>query len=178
MVQRTSPVFFLTSILFLLMTGCNSKPKQEPAEIPVTRPDTIEARIQGKGVNVRTGPGIKHSVKFQLADGERILVLREAYSESEEGKPVELILTAPLNVHVDGEKVTLAKGTAVTSTSAGDPGGDLLVIAFELDGKRYTDSSVYIENVKAKPISEKPWYRIQTNDGRQGWVYSEFVVEL
>jgi len=180
MAQRTSPAFFLTSIFFFffLLMGCNSKPKQESAEIPIDKPDTIEALIQGKGVNVRAGPGIKHSVKFQLEDGARVLILREAYSASDENKPVELILTAPLTLHADGEKVTLAKGTIVTSASAGDPGGDLLIITFELEGKRCVDSSVYIENIKAKPISEKPWYRIQTRDGRQGWVYSEFVVEL
>lgn len=163
------------SVFLALMPGCNSKPQQETIEKSAEKPDTLKALISGKGVNVRSGPGIKYSVKFQLSDGERVVILKEAYSSNEEGKPVELILTSPLNVHANGEKITLAKGTAVTSTSAGDEGGDLLIITFELEGKHYADSSIYIENVKAKPIADKPWYRIETRDGRRGWVYAEFV---
>jgi hypothetical protein len=177
MIRRFSSVFFFSSLLLSFFAGCGSK-TEEPKAAVDKEPSTREAGITGSDVNVRTGPGIKHSVKFQLSKGDRVRILREAYSSDEEGKPVELILTAPLTLYADGEKVTLAKGTAVTSKSAGDEGGDLLIITFELEGKRHTDSSVYIEDIRAKPISDQPWFKIETRGGRTGWVYGEFVQEL
>ncbi len=159
-----------------LASGCQSKaPKTTD-----TSADTVEttqwATIKGTSVNVRRGPSIDQPVIFQLNKGDKIEILSEHTSlESDEG-PVDLVLTAPLNVYVNGKKVTLPKGTAVKSTSAGDEGGDLLIISFKLEGKTHADSSVYIEDIRAKRVSEEPWYQIKTEQGKIGWVYGDYIV--
>lgn len=169
---HTALVFALTVFLF----ACG---KDEPSA-QAQQADSVDVKyalIIGTGVNVRSGAGVSYPVVFQLDQGDQVQVLDSAYSQDQEGKPVELILTKPLKVNADGRKVTLAKGSAVTSIAAGDPGGDLLVITFQLDGKTYADSAVYIEDIRAERISDKPWYHIKTDEEKEGWVYSEFVTD-
>lgn len=160
-----------------VFSGCQAK-APKTSDTPVDTAEVQEwATIKGTSVNVRRGPSIDQAVIFQLNKGDKVEILSEHTSlESDEG-PVELVLTAPLNVYANDKKVTLPKGSAVKSTSAGDEGGDLLIITFKLNGKTYADSSVYIEDIRAKRVSEAPWYQIKTEQGKVGWVYGDYVVK-
>lgn len=162
------------------MLACGSGNGSD-ADADTTAADTIQeveyATIKGQGVNVRCGPGIEHLVAFKLNQGDEVVVLGSQYSTDADEGPVELILTAPLKVRVGNQEYTLSAGMAVTSIAAGDEGEDLLIITFTLEGKTMADSAVYIEDIRAKRVSETPWYNIRTPDEREGWVYGDFVVE-
>lgn len=140
------------------------------------KPET-NALITGNNVNVRSGPSVDNQVVFQVNKGDRVMTLEKKEPTTQDK---HYVLTEPYPAKMN-PPIVYPKGMAmkVLSDWWDDMGGDgwFYEVEVEQDGRKKIDTLFdYLgEDIHWEPMTGTPWYKIQTTDGRTGWVYGDFV---
>ncbi|MGC8970720.1 MAG: hypothetical protein ACP5K2_00790 [bacterium] len=126
----------------------------------------IETYVSASGVFLREGPSVNYRVIRTLKHKERVLVFGKWSSTS----PNEAITTDRVTlVTFDGESIGLDRGKALLIVKKEEP---YYIVSVQIDNRKVTGKlPVYA----VKDIFNKPWYYIRTKEGKEGWVFGEFL---
>ena len=126
--------------------------------------------VTASNVNVRSQHSILSSVAGKANRGEAYEI-RGTYTPTKKDRRNASALANKDTdlIREDGSTLKLPKGTALLLVA---PGGEESALAeVNLKGRKVR-GTVYLLDVD---LMTKPWYRISLRNGKEGWIYGEFV---
>lgn len=126
----------------------------------------IETYVSASGVFLREGPSVNYRVIRTLRHREKVLVFGRWSSMSSD----EAITTDRVTlITLDGDSISLDRGKALLIIRKEEP---YYIVSVSIDNRKVTGKlPVYA----VKDILNRPWYYIRTKEGKEGWVFGEFL---
>jgi len=126
----------------------------------------VKVYVGASNVFLREGPSVTYGVIKILKHREEVLVFGKWASKS----PDEAITTDRVNlITPDGGSIELDRGKALLIVKREDP---YYIVSVQIDNRKLT-GKLPVSAVKS--ISDRPWYYVRTKEGKEGWVFGEFL---
>jgi len=128
--------------------------------------EPVKTYVSASNVFLREGPSINYGVSRILKHREEVLVFGKWASKS----PDEAITTDRVNlITSEGGSIELDRGKALLIVKREDP---YYIVSVQIDSRKLT-GKLPVSAVKS--ISDRPWYYVRTKEGKEGWVFGEFL---
>jgi len=126
----------------------------------------METYVSASGVFLREGPSVNYKMVKTLRHREKVLVFGRWSSTSSN----EAITTDRVTlITLDGDSVSLDRGKALWIVKREEP---YYIVSVQIDNRKVTGK---LPAYAIKDILNKPWYYIRTKEGKEGWVFGEFL---
>lgn len=160
-------------------TQVSPEPTQVSFPNPVTdqvdRQDDVcvgYASSDGKYVMIRSGHTITSPAIGSLSDGEKVKIIEKWKTNPNQGKKEGIICEDVVAEDIYGNMYNVSEGSIVIIEHTDYSSA---VIRFIVDENK--EETGQIDNYDSIQLMDQPWYKIESQDGITGWVYSGFIYE-